>query len=128
MTQSLGDFKATNKMKNFHMVHCWVIVKYCPKWHELYAAYDANAKAGKSNVIDVDGVAPSEASASKRPRGWISSKAEATRDASSQEVMKTIKILLADKEVSEKRNKRKHWEKEEAVKNCVRYITQEACC
>jgi hypothetical protein len=42
--------------------------------------------------------------------------------------MKTIKILLADKEVSEKRNKRKHWEKEEAVKNYVRHITQEACC
>jgi hypothetical protein len=94
----------------------------------LYDSYGANAKPKQSNIIYVDSAAPSEASASKRPRGWISSKAEATRDASSQEVMKTIKILLADKEVSEKRNKRKHWEKEEAVKNCVRYITQEACC
>jgi hypothetical protein len=54
----------------------------------------------------------------KRPRGRMSSKAKAKKEASSQAMMETIKTLIADKEVSsEKREERKRREKEEAVKN-----------
>jgi ribosome-associated protein YbcJ (S4-like RNA binding protein) len=94
-------------------------VKDCPKWHELYASYDANVMPGLSNVIDVDGAASSKASASKRQRGRTSSKAEAKHNASSQSAM-DIKTFLADKEVSsEKRDERKRRKKKEAVKNYV---------
>jgi hypothetical protein len=63
---------------------------------------------------------PSEASAPKRTRERLRSKAEAKRDTSQQAVMETIKTFLDNKEVSsEKRDERKHLEKEEAVKNYI---------
>jgi hypothetical protein len=97
------------------LAHCWAALKDCPKWHDLYASYDANTP-GKSNVIDVDGEATS--APMKRPRGRTSSKAEAKREASSQAMMETINTLITDKEVSrEKREERKGQEKEDAVKN-----------
>jgi hypothetical protein len=86
----------------------------------LYAFYDANAKNAESNVIDVDGATPSEASASKRSTGWTISKEEAKSDASSQAGMETIKTLLPNREVSsEKRHERKRREKDEAMRNYV---------
>jgi hypothetical protein len=52
MTQSLRLFKTANKPNNFNLVHCWRALKYFPKWHGLYASYDAD-NPGESNVIDV---------------------------------------------------------------------------
>jgi hypothetical protein len=43
MTQSLGQFKIMNDQKNFNLVPCWKPLKDFPKWHDLYASYDANA-------------------------------------------------------------------------------------
>jgi hypothetical protein len=120
MSKAMGHFKVINKIKSFNMVHSLTSMKYCPKWCVLYSSYDANAKPGQSNAIDVDGVAPSAANASKRPRERTSSKAEAKRDASLQEVMDTVKTLLAGKEVpSEMRDERKRRQKDEALKNYV---------
>jgi hypothetical protein len=120
MAQAIGHFEVTNKMKSFHMVYCWMTVTTFPRWHDLYASYDANTKPMQSNAIDVDCIVPSEASTSNRSMGRKSSKAEAKRDASSQAVVETIKTFLYDKEVSnEKRNVRKRREKEEATKNYV---------
>jgi hypothetical protein len=86
----------------------------------LYAFYDANAKNAESNVIDVDGATPSEASASKRSTGWTISKEEAKSNASSQAGMEMIKTLLPNREVSsEKRKERKRREKDEAMRNYV---------
>jgi hypothetical protein len=31
MPQSLGQFKVTNKQKNFNLVHCWTVLKDYPK-------------------------------------------------------------------------------------------------
>jgi hypothetical protein len=105
MAQAIGHFEVTNKMKSFHMVYCWMTVTTFPRWHDLYASYDANTKPMQSNAIDVDCIVPSEASTSNRSMGRKSSKAEAKRDASSQAVMETIMTLLITKEVSsEKRD------------------------
>jgi hypothetical protein len=66
VTQNFVQFKMANEQKNFNLVHCWTALNDCPKWHDLYASYDANAPS-ESKAINVDGVVPS--APMKRPKG-----------------------------------------------------------
>jgi hypothetical protein len=66
MTQSLGQFEVANEKNKFNLVHYWKTLNDCPKWHDLYASYVANA-ASESNAIDVDDEARS--ALLKRPGG-----------------------------------------------------------
>jgi hypothetical protein len=72
------------------------------------------------SIVDLECGITNASSQAKRTRRRTKSKAKAKREASSQAVVDTIKTFLADKEVSSgKRDERKRWEKEKAVKSYV---------
>jgi hypothetical protein len=57
--QDLGDFKTATQGKEFNMVHCWMAIKDCHKWEELYASWSNIGGGVQSNVMHLDGAAPS---------------------------------------------------------------------
>jgi hypothetical protein len=92
-------------------------IKDCHKWEELYASWSNIGGGVQSNVMHIDGAAPSLSSQSKRLRGMNNSKADAKCKGTLQAVMDMFKTFLAEKKVSsEKRDERKCQDKEEAVK------------
>src|SRR4051812_18977345 len=98
----MEHFKTCHDKKAFTLPHCWLKLKDCRKWRELYCGVEA--KGGSSSVTDVEGT--------------TNTKLDAEREASSLSIQEMLKEMIAEKEVSlEKRDERKRKEREEAAKS-----------
>ena len=87
--------KAQHKDKPFTPMHCWVLIKDCPKFKDQYNA--RRKKRGEkeaTNVTDAGDML-------KTPRGKTSSKSDEKRDASSIALQGTLENMMSQKEVRE---------------------------
>ena len=121
--QALAYYKTCYDDEPFTLCHCWMLIKECPKWKDLYASLKKGVIHQRNvpndcDIIDLEDVAASSVKHVDRPRRHKTSKQEAKRDDSSLALQETLKGLLTKKEESSaKRNERKCQDKEEQLSN-----------
>ena len=89
-------FKARHKDKSFTLTHCWVLIKYWPRFKDQYHARRKKRGEKAAAVADMGHVL-------KRPRGKTSSKSDEKRDASSIALQGTLESMMSQKKVREER-------------------------
>ncbi|XBJ08115.1 hypothetical protein VPH35_013501 [Triticum aestivum] len=106
--QSLEAFKARHNGKPFTLTHCWMIVNNFPKFKDQ--SRELLRKRGKKTAKFAEG---GDGEALKRPRDKTNSKVDDIRDASSMALHETLRGMMSQKDV---RDKKKRQSKNEQMK------------
>jgi hypothetical protein len=115
--QDLEYFKEVEK-KSFTLSHCWMMLKYYPKWQASFGSYKKSQDgANDSTAIDLEDGRPSNDGRTPWPRGHKASR-RFEGEASFMALKNTLKAMMADKEEAyAKREERRCLDKEEHMLN-----------
>ena len=94
----------------FNLLHCWTMIKGCPKWDDLYNSLKNGGDGSKKrpSEAELEEGGSSSVNRAVRPRGHKTTKQDAKHEASSITLEETLKGLIAEKEMSSaKRDERK---------------------
>ena len=89
-------YKARHKDKPFTLMHCWVLIKYCPKFKDQYNSHRKKRGEKAAAMADVGHML-------KRLRGKTSPKSDEKRDASSIALQGTLEDMMSQKKMREER-------------------------
>ena len=113
--QAMDFFKKVYKTK-FNLVHCWEMIKGCPKWIELYNSLKKGSKKRANEDGEEVQLGQDENGRVVRPRGHKATAQDAKHEEAAAKLEATLKGLLENKESSiTARYVEKRKDKEEAM-------------